>query len=308
MKKLIVLTLLVGLLTSACVSTKANNPYLVLLDKPEFQPGMSVTEVVQGLKEAREILPNVPAISNCTYPKCLMCKFTDMENKEMEKSFLLLYGGKVYEHKNGFVLNTQGIACSYHPRIGKTTIEKLGLAEYQVTKGKYDDIPGENSKSMLVKYIAYNKVTDLIAVVYNEVTYSRKVTCDFQFSFCRSIGEDPLNINIYAIRIYVPSEKLAKQLKDIDLNIKKEQLRGAAYHTLTSLKDTSFKAHQLTELSFAFNVNLVDDVFKYGFKGATQDVYRKFPTYYELEKQNQELDKDPNLVYKFLAEFMNAGR
>ncbi|MDI1471551.1 hypothetical protein QI155_03305 [Thermodesulfovibrio sp. 1176] len=77
MRLIIILTLLVGLLTSACVSTKANNPYLVLLDKPEFQSGVSVTEVVQGLKEAKEILPSVPAISNRIQCKQLYIEIAD---------------------------------------------------------------------------------------------------------------------------------------------------------------------------------------------------------------------------------------
>lgn len=308
MRLIIILTLLVSLLTSACVSTKANNPYLVLLDKPEFQSGVSVTEVVQGLKEAKEILPSVPAISNCRLPYCIMCQFTDMENKEMEKGFLLLYGGKVFTHRNGFVLNTQGMACSYHKRTGtgKTRIEQMDLAYYNMVRGKYDDIPAENSKSMLIKYIAYNKATNLLAVVYTNVISQQKYVCRHDFTSCYSSNE-PLEIVLSYIRIYVPSEKLSEQLRNIDLNIKKESLSAAAYYTLTSLKDTSFKAHTPGEFSFAFGANLTNGLMELGYKDATESAYKRFPTYYEIEKQNSEPKKDPNLIYKFLAEFMNAG-
>lgn len=302
----LILGLSMSIFISACVSTKPNNPYLVLLDKPEFQPGMSVTEVVQGLKEAREILPGVPAISNCDLPYCLMCQFTDMENKEMDKGFLLLYGGKVFTHKNGFVLNTQGMACSYHTRTGKTRIEQMDLAYYNMVRGKYDNIPAENSKSMLIKYIAYNKATNLLAVVYTNVTSQQKYVCRHDFTSCYS-DNDPSEIALSYVRIYVPSEKLTERLKNIDTNIKKESLRAAAYYTLISLKDTSFKAPTPNELSSAFGVNLIDDVLKSGYKDATEYVYRRFPAYYEIEKQNSKLNKDPNLMYKFLIEFMNAG-
>lgn len=304
MRKFLILVLILSFST-ACVSTQPGNPYLVLIDKPEFdQKGLSVVEVSQNLKEAKEILPNVPAIANCDYPNCLMCSFVDMENQKLEKDFILLHGGKIFGHKNGFVINTQGMACSAHPRKGKTRLEQFGIAEYHHSKKKYDDILGEKSRSLLVKYIAYNKVTNLVAVLYvNHFAYQNTV-CRYDFSSCYSKG-DPFETNLYHVRIYTPSEKLAEQLKNFDLNnMKQENLISASYFTLKSLKDTSFKAHLPQELLLLLLVGNIQN----GYKDADENVYRRFSTYYEIEKQNSKPDKDPNLMYKFLVEFMNARR
>lgn len=224
--KLLFLVLLVSFSLTACSTMMTNlneemsgykNDFLILLKNPEFVTlTQSYTRTVKNLKEAKELVNNI-ALEKCIiHENCLTCQFIDLDGKETD-DFLILYGGKVYGHKNGFVLNTIGMSCSY----------------------SIVSNPKENNIAMLMKYIAYNKFTKQIAHIQIRHRKSIPVYCNAH-NVCSEISGSKLKESTSSfVQIYELDDSAVNQLNNLNFSENtdlKRKLYTAGYLTLQQFK------------------------------------------------------------------------